>query len=165
MKLEGQVLYELHLGTFTPEGTWNAGRGPSAAPGANWASPTVEVMPVAEFAGSFGWGYDGVDLYAPYHHYGTPDDMRRFVDTGSWPGAWGHPRRRLQPLRPRRLLPSRVLERLHPPRERAHGLGRCAELRRSRIAVRPGVLHRQRRLLDLGVPPRRPPPRRHACDP
>ena len=41
---------------------------------------TVEVMPVAEFAGSFGWGYDGVDLFAPYHHYGTPDDMRRFVD-------------------------------------------------------------------------------------
>src|SRR5207245_2199043 len=40
----------------------------------------VEVMPVAEFPGKFGWGYDGVDLFAPYHHYGSPDDFRRFVD-------------------------------------------------------------------------------------
>ena len=37
-------------------------------------------MPIAEFAGSFGWGYDGVDLFAPFHVYGTPDDLRRFVD-------------------------------------------------------------------------------------
>ena len=40
----------------------------------------VEVMPVAEFTGAFGWGYDGVDLFAPYHVYGKPDDMRRFVN-------------------------------------------------------------------------------------
>lgn len=40
----------------------------------------LEVMPVAEFDGSFGWGYDGVALFAPYHHYGTPDDFRSFVD-------------------------------------------------------------------------------------
>jgi maltooligosyltrehalose trehalohydrolase len=73
------VLYELHIGTFTERGTWE-----SAAEhlielvelGVN----TVEVMPVAEFPGRFGWGYDGVDLFAPYHHYGSPDDMRRFVD-------------------------------------------------------------------------------------
>ena len=40
----------------------------------------LEVMPVADFTGSFGWGYDGVDLYAPTRLYGTPDDFRRFVD-------------------------------------------------------------------------------------
>jgi maltooligosyltrehalose trehalohydrolase len=77
--LEGQVLYELHLGTFTREGTWNAAAerlGRLVELGVT----TVEIMPVAEFAGSFGWGYDGVDLYAPYHVYGTPDEMRRFVD-------------------------------------------------------------------------------------
>ena len=37
-------------------------------------------MPVAEFPGRFGWGYDGVDLFAPSHVYGSPDDFRRFVD-------------------------------------------------------------------------------------
>jgi maltooligosyltrehalose trehalohydrolase len=77
--LEGQVFYELHLGTFTPEGTWNA-----AAENLDrlveLGITTLEIMPVAEFPGSFGWGYDGVDLFAPYHGYGTPDDMRRFVD-------------------------------------------------------------------------------------
>jgi maltooligosyltrehalose trehalohydrolase len=79
LKLEGQVFYELHLGTFTPEGTWNAAADklPRLA---ELGITAVEVMPVAEFAGSFGWGYDGVDLFAPYHLYGTPDDMRRFVD-------------------------------------------------------------------------------------
>jgi maltooligosyltrehalose trehalohydrolase len=40
----------------------------------------VEVMPLAEFAGSFGWGYDGVDWFAPFHLYGSCDDFRRFVD-------------------------------------------------------------------------------------
>jgi len=40
----------------------------------------IEMMPVAEFDGSFGWGYDGVSLFAPYHHYGTPDDLRHFID-------------------------------------------------------------------------------------
>lgn len=76
---EGQVVYELHVGTFTPEGSWAAATAQLdhlAALGVT----ILEVMPVAEFAGRFGWGYDGVDLFAPYHHYGTPDDMRRFVD-------------------------------------------------------------------------------------
>src|SRR5690349_903455 len=40
----------------------------------------VEMMPVAEFAGEYGWGYDGVDLFAPTHLYGKPDDLRAFVD-------------------------------------------------------------------------------------
>ncbi len=77
--LEGQVLYEMHVGTFTPEGTWEAATrqlGELAATGIT----VVEVMPVAEFPGRFGWGYDGVLWFAPTRLYGSPDDMRRFVD-------------------------------------------------------------------------------------
>jgi maltooligosyltrehalose trehalohydrolase len=75
----GQVIYELHTGTFTPEGTWAAAarRLPELA---ELGVTMVEVMPVAEFAGRFGWGYDGVDLFAPTRLYGEPDDLRRFVD-------------------------------------------------------------------------------------
>jgi maltooligosyltrehalose trehalohydrolase len=75
----GQVIYELHLGTFTREGTWDAAS--RELDGLAKAGITVlEVMPVADFAGSFGWGYDGVDLYAPTRLYGTPDAFRRFID-------------------------------------------------------------------------------------
>lgn len=76
---EGQVLYELHVGTFTPEGTWSAAR--EQLPFlADLGVTVLEVMPVTEFPGRFGWSYDGVDLFAPFHGYGTPDDFRRFVD-------------------------------------------------------------------------------------
>jgi maltooligosyltrehalose trehalohydrolase len=77
--LAGQVLYEMHVGTFTPEGTWEAAA--RRLPELRETGITVlELMPVAEFAGRFGWGYDGVDWYAPTRRYGTPDDFRRFVD-------------------------------------------------------------------------------------
>ncbi|BDG02629.1 malto-oligosyltrehalose trehalohydrolase [Anaeromyxobacter oryzae] len=76
---EGQVLYELHVGTFTPEGTFEAASRELLAL-ARLGITAVEVMPVAEFSGAFGWGYDGVDPYAPSHLYGSPDDLRRFVD-------------------------------------------------------------------------------------
>jgi maltooligosyltrehalose trehalohydrolase len=79
LTLPGQVLYELHLGTFTREGTWEAAAEQLPAL-VDLGITCIEVMPVAEFAGLFGWGYDGVALYAPYHVYGTPDDARRFVD-------------------------------------------------------------------------------------
>jgi maltooligosyltrehalose trehalohydrolase len=76
---DGQVLYELHVGTFTAEGTWEAAS--RQLPELTELGVTVvEMMPVAEFPGRFGWGYDGVDLFAPTHLYGTPDDLRRFVD-------------------------------------------------------------------------------------
>jgi maltooligosyltrehalose trehalohydrolase len=76
---EGQILYEMHIGTFTREGTWEAAARelPELA---DLGITILEIMPVAEFPGRFGWGYDGVDLFAPYHHYGEPDDFRRFVD-------------------------------------------------------------------------------------
>jgi maltooligosyltrehalose trehalohydrolase len=73
------VIYELHVGTFTPEGTFagvEARLDYLAALGVN----AIELMPIAEFAGSRNWGYDGVDLFAPSHHYGTPDDLRRLID-------------------------------------------------------------------------------------
>jgi maltooligosyltrehalose trehalohydrolase len=74
-----QVQYELHLGTFTPVGTWLAAI--EQLPALVETGITVlEVMPVADFPGSFGWGYDGVDLFAPTRLYGRPDDFRRFVD-------------------------------------------------------------------------------------
>jgi maltooligosyltrehalose trehalohydrolase len=70
----------MHIGTFTREGTWQAAA--RELPELAAAGITVlEVMPVAEFAGRFGWGYDGVDLFAPTRLYGTPDDFRQFVDT------------------------------------------------------------------------------------
>ena len=77
--LPGQVLYELHLGTFTPEGTLAAAL--DKLPQLQDAGITViELMPVADWAGRWGWGYDGVNLYAPTRNYGRPDDLRRFVD-------------------------------------------------------------------------------------
>jgi len=77
--LKGAIGYELHIGTFTREGTYAAASahfGELADLGIN----LIELMPLHEFPGTFGWGYDGVDLWAPYHCYGTPDDLRRFVD-------------------------------------------------------------------------------------
>ncbi len=75
----GQVLYEMHIGTFTPEGTWEAAT--RQLPELRDAGIAVlEIMPLAEFPGRFGWGYDGVNLFAPTRLYGTPDDVRRFID-------------------------------------------------------------------------------------
>ena len=75
----GQIIYELHVGTFTREGTW-AAAAEQLYGLARTGVTVVEVMPVAEFPGRFGWGYDGVFPFAPTRLYGTPDDFRRFVD-------------------------------------------------------------------------------------
>jgi maltooligosyltrehalose trehalohydrolase len=77
--LEGQVAYELHVGTFTPQGTF-AAAARELHELAALGITLIEVMPVADFPGRFGWGYDGVDLFAPSRLYGQPDDFRRFVD-------------------------------------------------------------------------------------
>jgi maltooligosyltrehalose trehalohydrolase len=77
--LSGAVFYELHIGTFTPAGTFK-----SAIDNLDHlvrlGITHVELMPVAEFSGSRGWGYDGVYLYAPHHAYGEPDDLKLLVD-------------------------------------------------------------------------------------
>jgi maltooligosyltrehalose trehalohydrolase len=77
--LREQVIYELHIGTFTDEGTFAAARRRLPAL-AELGITTVELMPVAAFAGERGWGYDGVALYAPHAAYGTPDELRELVD-------------------------------------------------------------------------------------
>jgi maltooligosyltrehalose trehalohydrolase len=77
--LPGQVIYEMHIGTFTPEGTW-AGAIEKLPHLARTGITLLEIMPVAEFPGRFGWGYDGTFLFAPTRLYGTPDDFRRFVN-------------------------------------------------------------------------------------
>ena len=70
--LKGQVLYEMHVGTFTPEGTYAAAMAqlPFLA---QVGVTTLELMPLAECAGGHNWGYDGVNLYAPSHNYGPAD--------------------------------------------------------------------------------------------
>jgi maltooligosyltrehalose trehalohydrolase len=75
----GQVIYEMHVGTFTSEGTWRAAAG-ELEELARIGITVIEMMPIAEFPGRFGWGYDGVNVYAPAHIYGTPDELRAFVD-------------------------------------------------------------------------------------
>jgi maltooligosyltrehalose trehalohydrolase len=76
--LPSAIVYELHIGTFTPEGTFNAAvaRLPHLV---DLGVTHVELMPVNEFPGSRGWGYDSVDIYAPHHVNGGPDGLKRFI--------------------------------------------------------------------------------------
>jgi len=79
-----EIFYELHVGTFTPEGTFQSAL--TRLPYLRELGVTViELMPVAAFAGRFGWGYDGVALFAPFAGYGSPEDLHAFVDA-----AHGH---------------------------------------------------------------------------
>ena len=77
--LSSAIFYELHIGTFTSQGTFMA-----AIEQLDYlvglGITHIELMPVAGFSGNRGWGYDGVDLYAPHHAYGEPDDLKRLVD-------------------------------------------------------------------------------------
>jgi maltooligosyltrehalose trehalohydrolase len=73
------VIYEIHVGTFTPEGTFAAAAGKLPELAALGVT-AIELMPLADFPGDRGWGYDGVSLYAPSRAYGSPDDLRRLVD-------------------------------------------------------------------------------------
>jgi maltooligosyltrehalose trehalohydrolase len=77
--LAAAVLYELHVGTFTPAGTFEAAIA-RLDHLVDLGITHVELMPVNEFAGSRGWGYDGVDLYAPHHTYGGPQGFKRLID-------------------------------------------------------------------------------------
>jgi maltooligosyltrehalose trehalohydrolase len=79
VEIMGQVIYEMHIGTFTPEGTWAAAMR-ELDELADMGISVIEVMPVADFSGRFGWGYDGVNLFAPSRLYGEPDHFKAFVD-------------------------------------------------------------------------------------
>ena len=73
------IIYELHIGTFTAEGTFD-GATRRLGDLVDLGVTAIELLPVAEFPGDRGWGYDGVDLYAPHHGYGGPDGLKRLVD-------------------------------------------------------------------------------------
>ncbi|HEY6495483.1 MAG TPA: alpha-amylase family glycosyl hydrolase, partial [Trebonia sp.] len=75
----GEVIYELHIGTFTPEGTLDAAVG-RLDHLLSLGITVVELMPVAAFPGERGWGYDGIGLWAVHESYGGPDALKRFVD-------------------------------------------------------------------------------------
>jgi maltooligosyltrehalose trehalohydrolase len=77
--LQGAVIYELHIGTFTPEGTLDAAIGRLDYL-VSLGVTVAELMPVASFPGNQGWGYDGIGLYAVHEPYGGPDALKRFVD-------------------------------------------------------------------------------------
>jgi maltooligosyltrehalose trehalohydrolase len=77
--LHQQVIYELHVGTFSSDGTFD-GAIPHLERLAALGVTTVELLPVAQFPGGRNWGYDGVLAYAPNHAYGGPAGLRRFVD-------------------------------------------------------------------------------------
>ncbi|HEY1986387.1 MAG TPA: malto-oligosyltrehalose trehalohydrolase [Terracidiphilus sp.] len=77
--LSSAVIYELHIGTFTPEGTLDAAIDKLDYL-AGLGITHVELMPVAAFAGNHGWGYDGVALFAVHEPYGGPDALKRFVN-------------------------------------------------------------------------------------
>ena len=74
------VIYELHMGTFTEQGTYLAAceRLPELK---ELGITAIELMPLAESAGAWNWGYDGVHFFAPHHTHGSPDELRHLVDT------------------------------------------------------------------------------------
>lgn len=82
--LAAGLVYELHVGTFTEEGTFDAAI-KRLAHLRDLGVTHIELLPVNEYSGSRGWGYDGVDLFAPHHAYGGPDGLKRLVDA-----AHGH---------------------------------------------------------------------------
>ena len=142
-----------------PEGTWGAAS--EQLPDlAELGITVLEVMPVADFPGRFGWGYDGVDLVRPTRLYGEPDDFRALrrprprarasASSSTWSTTTSAPT----------AITCAVLRRLlHAEHETEWG--EAAQLRRPSTRAGARVLPRQRRLLDRRVPPRRPAPRRH----
>jgi maltooligosyltrehalose trehalohydrolase len=77
--LSAAVVYELHIGTFTPQGTFDSAID-KLDELVRLGITHIQLMPVTEFSGEHGWGYDGTLLYAPHHAYGGPDGLKRFVD-------------------------------------------------------------------------------------
>ena len=84
--LPSAVIYELHVGTFTLEGTFDGviAKLPHLV---DLGVDVIELLPVNEFPGERGWGYDGADLYAPHHAYGGPDGLKRLVDAAHGAGV------------------------------------------------------------------------------
>jgi maltooligosyltrehalose trehalohydrolase len=79
VELKDLIIYELHIGVFTPEGTFRAAAG-KLDHLKNLGITAVEIMPVAQYPGNRNWGYDGVNPFAPQNSYGRPEDMKYFID-------------------------------------------------------------------------------------
>ncbi|MDB5325998.1 MAG: putative 4-alpha-D-((1-_4)-alpha-D-glucano)trehalose trehalohydrolase [Phycisphaerales bacterium] len=79
LRADELVIYEMHVGTFTPQGTFAAAI-PKLRHLKDLGVTCIELMPLAAAAGARGWGYDGVAWFAPYSPYGTPEDLQRFID-------------------------------------------------------------------------------------
>ena len=159
---ERLAFYELHVGTFTPEGTYAAVAGKLdhlAALGVT----AVELMPLADFPGRWGWGYDGVLLFAPESRYGRPEDLKALVDACHARGLavfldvvynhFGPEGNYLHRYAPAFFTSA-------PPL----ALGRRHQLRRAGRRDRPLVHDPQRALLARGVPPGRAAPGRGQRD-
>ena len=163
VRLRGQVIYELHIGTFTRAGTWRAAIA-HLGQLRDLGVTLLQVMPISDFPGAFGWGYDGVNWFAPTRIYGDPDDCRRFVDEAHATGlgvlldvVYNHlgSERELS-----RALRARLLHR--SPSDR---LGPRHQLRWPACGARPGAGAGQRRALGARVPLRWVSPRRDPCHP
>ena len=152
------VLYELHIGAFTPEGSF-AAAARKLDHLVELGVTAVEVMPVADFRGRWGWGYDGVYPYAPDASYGRPEDFKAFVEAAHRRGV--------------AVLLDVVYNHFGPEgnylssyapdfftRAPSDAVGRGHQFRRPRRASGPGFRRRERRILDRRVPPRRTAPRR-----
>ena len=145
-----------------PEGTF-AGAIPYLAALAELGVTAIELMPVAEFPGERGWGYDGVYQSATQSSYGGPLGLQKLVDAAHAARPGGDPRRRPQP---RRRLRDEGAAGLRPVlhREAPHAVGRRAQRRRRAVRRRPRVGVPERGGLGARLPPRRPAPGRHPRD-
>ena len=153
------VLYELHVGAFTEEGTFDGVRR-KLDHLAELGVTAIELMPLAEFSGTRNWGYDGVMPFAPDAAYGSPDDLKRLIDEAHARGlmmfldvVYNHfgPEGNYLPRYAKRLLRA----------GRAHALGRGDQLQGTGGAR---VRAPQRAVLARGVPLRRPALRRRRPD-
>ena len=152
------VLYELHLGAFSPEGTF-AGAARKLDHLAALGVTAIEIMPVSDFKGRWNWGYDGAFPYAPDSTYGRPEDFKAFVEAAHERGiavlldvVYNHfgPEGNFLSL----YAPDFFTSRHKTP------WGDAIQLRRAELAARARLLHRERRILARGVPSGRPSLRR-----
>ncbi len=154
------VIYEMHVGAFTPEGTYAAAQ-PRLADLAKLGVTAIELMPLADFAGRRNWGYDGVLPFAPDAAYGTPEDLKRFVAA-----AHGHGLMVLLDVVYNHFGPEGNYLARYAPQffNPAHQTpwGAAINFDGEQSAHRARVLRAQRALLDRGIPPRRP---AHGRDP
>ena len=141
VELATTVLYELHLGTFTPHGTFDAAIGQLERL-ARLGVTTIELMPVNAFPGRRNWGYDGVFPSAVQDSYGGPDGLARFVDAAHGAGLAVVARRRVQPPRSRGRGASQVWAVLQ--RQVPHAVGGRAQRVGGRQRRRPPHVHRER---------------------